>query len=146
MLVRKRRKAAKPIADVKVTDQPWRIIFSLYKTLMSKTFPQESSEAFFKLKKSALRRTKNTTKTSPACSNRVLWKALRKKYMVLFGFSKKKLFGTLPPLLNKPMGFMTRLLEKQFKDSHLPSTPNLSLQRLRAAASLVHAHFLLNWV
>jgi len=36
--------------------------------------------------------------------------------MVLFGFSKKKLFATLPPLLNKPMGFITKHLEKQFKD------------------------------
>jgi len=36
--------------------------------------------------------------------------------MVPFGFSKKKLFGTLPPLLNKSMGFKTKLLEKQFKD------------------------------
>jgi len=36
--------------------------------------------------------------------------------MVLFGFSKKKLFATFPPLLNKPMGFITNLLEKQFKD------------------------------
>jgi len=36
--------------------------------------------------------------------------------MVLFGFSKK-LFGTLPTLLKKPMGFITKLLEKQFKDS-----------------------------
>jgi len=81
---------------------------------MSKTFPQESSETFLKLKKSALRRTK---KTSPACFNRVLWKALQKKDMVSFGFSKKKLFGTLPPLLNKHMGFITKLMEKQFKDS-----------------------------
>jgi len=84
------------------------------KTLMSKTFPEESSEAFLNLKKSALRRTK---KTSPACFNRVLWKALRKKNMVLFGFSKQKLFSTLPPIWNKPMGFVTKLLEKQFKDS-----------------------------
>jgi len=37
--------------------------------------------------------------------------------MVLFGFSKKEIFGTLPPLLIKPMGFITKLLEKQFKDS-----------------------------
>jgi len=37
--------------------------------------------------------------------------------MVSFGFSKKKLFGTLPPLLNEPVGFITKLLEKQFKDS-----------------------------
>jgi len=60
MSVRKRRKAVKSIAVgyVKVTDQPWRIICSLYKTLMSKTFPQESSEAFLNLKKSALPRTK----------------------------------------------------------------------------------------
>jgi len=57
--------------------------------------------------------------------------------MVSFGFSKKKLFGILPLLLNKPMGFITKLLEKQFKSSPLQSTPNLSLQRLRAAVSLV---------
>jgi len=37
--------------------------------------------------------------------------------MISFGFSKKKLFSTLPPLLNKPMCFITKLLEKQFKDS-----------------------------
>jgi len=61
--------------------------------------------------------------------------------MVSFGFSKKKLFGTLPPLLNKPKGFVTKLFEKQFKGSPLQSTPSLSLQRLRTAVSLVHAHF-----
>jgi len=37
--------------------------------------------------------------------------------MVLFRFSQKKLFGTLPPLLNKRLGFITNLLEEQFKDS-----------------------------
>jgi len=37
--------------------------------------------------------------------------------MVLFGFSKNKLFGTLPPFLNKPLGFITKLLENQIKDS-----------------------------
>jgi len=31
---------------------------------------------------------------------------------VSFGFSKKKLLGTLPPLLNTPMGFITKFLEK----------------------------------
>jgi len=35
--------------------------------------------------------------------------------MVLFGFSKKKLFGTLPRLLNKPLGFITKLLENSSK-------------------------------
>jgi len=52
MSVGKRRKAVKPVAVgyVKVTDQPWHIICSLYKTLMSKTFLQESSEAFLNLK------------------------------------------------------------------------------------------------
>jgi len=64
--------------------------------------------------------------------------------MVLFGFLKMKLFGTLPPLLNKLVGFITKLLDKQFEDSPLQSTPNLLLQRLRAAVSLVHAYFLLN--
>jgi len=44
------------------------------------------------------------------------------------------------------MGFVTKLLEKQFRDSPLQSSPNLSLHRLRAAVSLVHAHFLLNSV
>jgi len=81
---------------------------------MSKTFPQKSSEAFLNFKKPELRRTK---KTSKACFNRVLWKALRKKDMVMFGFTIKKLFGTLSPLLNKAMGFITKRLEKQFKDS-----------------------------
>jgi len=37
--------------------------------------------------------------------------------MVLFGFSKKKPFDTLPPLLKKLMGFITELMEKKFKDS-----------------------------
>jgi len=66
---------------------------------MSKTFSQESSEAFLIFTKSALRRKKNL----PACFNRLLWKELRWKDPVLFGFSKKKLVGTLPFLLN--MGF-----------------------------------------
>ena len=44
-------------------------------------------------------------------------KSTSKEDIVLFGFSKKKLFGTLPPLFNKPMGFITKFLEKQFKDS-----------------------------
>jgi len=58
--VRKRRKAVKPIAvgHVKVTDQPWCIICSLYTTLASKIFPQESFKAIFNLKKSALPKTK----------------------------------------------------------------------------------------
>jgi len=49
---------------------------------------------------------------------RVLTECFEKHFeenMVSFGFSKKKFFGTLPPLLNKPMGFITKLLEKQFK-------------------------------
>jgi len=32
--------------------------------------------------------------------------------MVLFAFSKKELFGTLPLLFNKPQGFITKLLKK----------------------------------
>jgi len=35
--------------------------------------------------------------------------------MVLLGFSKTEHFGTAPTSLNKPMGFITKLLEKQFK-------------------------------
>jgi len=82
---------------------------------MRKTFPQESSEAFFNLKTSALPRTKKKI------HQRVLTECFEKHFekpdMVSFGFSKKKVFGTLPPLLNKPMGFITTVLEKQFKDS-----------------------------
>ena len=63
-----------------------------------------------------------TRETSPVCFNRVLWKALRKKDMVSFGFSKRNLlvYGTLPPLLNKPImeyGFHNKTHGKQFKDS-----------------------------
>jgi len=65
------------------------------------------------LKKSALRRTK---KTSPACFNAECFEKHFEKKTVLFGFSKKKLFGTLPPLSHKPTGFLTKLLERQFKD------------------------------
>jgi len=43
---------------------------------MSKTFPQESSEAFLNLKSLYYARTR---KTSPACFNSVFWNALRKK-------------------------------------------------------------------
>jgi len=53
---------------------------------MSKTFPQESSEAFLNLKKSALCR---TTKTSPAYFNRVLWKVLRKKDIIYLATQKR---------------------------------------------------------
>jgi len=66
--------------------------------------------------------------------------------MISFGFSKKKLFGTLPLLLNKPLGFIAKRLEEQFKGSPEQSTRSVSLQRLRAAVSSVHAHFLLNSV
>jgi len=41
-------------------------------------------------------------KNSPACFNRLLWKLLRRKDLVLFGFSYEKVVGTLP-LFN--MGF-----------------------------------------
>jgi len=81
---------------------------------MSKTFPQESSETFLNLKKSAFRRTK---KLHQRVLTECFEKHFKKKDMVSFGFSKKKLFGTLPPLLNKPMGFITKLMEKRFKDS-----------------------------
>jgi len=104
---------------------------------MTKTFHQESSEAFLNLKKSALRKTKKI-------HQRVLTDCFE-KHFEKFCFSKKKLFGTLPPLLNKPMVFITKLLEKQFKDSPLQCTPNLSLQRLRAAVSLVHSHFFIEF-
>jgi len=81
---------------------------------MSKTFPQESSEVFLNLKKSALLRTK---KNFTSVFEQSVLKSTSKKNMVSFGFSKKKFFDTLPPLFNKPKGFITKLLEKQFKDS-----------------------------
>jgi len=81
---------------------------------MSKTFAQESSEAFFNLKSLHYVGQK-------ILHQRVLTECIEKHFekkdMVSFGFSKKKLFGTLSPLLNKPMGFTTNLLENQFKDS-----------------------------
>jgi len=57
---------------------------------MSKTFPQESFEAFLNLENSALRRTK---KTSPACFNRVLWKALRKKTWFYLASQKRNILA-----------------------------------------------------
>ena len=59
----------------KVTDQPWRIICSLYKTL-EQNFSSREFQGIFELKKSALRRTR---KTSPVCLSRVLLKVLWKK-------------------------------------------------------------------
>jgi len=53
---------------------------------MSKTFLQESSEAFFNVKKSALRRTKQN---SPVWLNRVLWKALRKNSWFYLALEKR---------------------------------------------------------
>jgi len=81
---------------------------------MNKTFPQESSEAFLNLTKSALPRQK---KNFTSVFQQSALKSTSKKNMVSFGFSKKKFFGTLPPHFNKPRGFITKLLEKQFKDS-----------------------------
>jgi len=80
---------------------------------MSKTFPQESSDAFLNLKSLHYAEQKNFT----SMFQQSALKSTSKKNIGLFGFSKKKLFGTLPPLLNKTMGFITELLEKQFKDS-----------------------------
>jgi len=79
-----------------------------------RNFSSREFWGIFKLKKVCITQKK---KTSPTCFNTVFWKALRKKDVLPFDFSKKKLFGTLPPLLNKPIGFSTKLLEKQFKDS-----------------------------
>ena len=79
---------------------------------MNKGFPQESSEAFLNLKKSELPRTKKL-------HHRVLTECFENHFEKRHGFIwllKKKLFGTLQPLLNKPIGFITKLLEKQFKD------------------------------
>jgi len=83
---------------------------------MSKTFPQESSEAFLNLKKSALPRTKKL-------HQRVITECFEKHFAkkTWFGLAsqKKKLFGTLEPLLNKPLGFITKLLEKTVRRQSL---------------------------
>jgi len=64
---------------------------------MSKTFSQESSEAFLNFAKSALRRTKKT-------HQRVLTDSFEKNFEEKTSFhlasEKKKLFGTLPLILN----------------------------------------------
>jgi len=72
------------------------------KTPMSKTYSQESSEAFLNFSKSALCKTKKKTKkkNSPACFNRLLWKELQRKDLVLFDVWKEKHVGTLPLLLH----------------------------------------------
>jgi len=80
---------------------------------MSKTFPQESSETFFNLKSLHYAEQKDFTSVFQQSA----LKGTSKKNMSLFGFSKQKLFNTLPPLLNKLMGFIKKLLEKQFKES-----------------------------
>jgi len=76
---------------------------------MSKTFPQECSVAFLNLKGLYYAEQK---KLHQRVLRECFEKHFEKKDIVLFGFSKKKLFGTLLPLLNKPMGFVTKLLEK----------------------------------
>jgi len=81
---------------------------------MSKTFPQESSEAFFNLKSLHYAEQK---KLHQRFLTECFEKHFEEKDMVLFGFSKKKHFGILVPPLNKPMRFITKLLEEQFKDS-----------------------------
>ena len=69
-----------------------------YLLSVRKTFSQENPEAFLNF--FAITQNK---KTSPACFNILLWKELRRKDLVLFGFSKDKLVGTLSLLFN--MGF-----------------------------------------
>ena len=80
---------------------------------MSKTFPQESSEAFLNLKSLHYAEQKKLHQL-------VLTECFEKHFERRHGFIwllKKETFGTLPPLLNKTMGFITKILEKQFKDS-----------------------------
>jgi len=70
---------------------------------MSKTFPQESFEAFLNLKKSALRRTKKL-------HQRVLTVRFEKDFNKKTSFylvSQKSNFLALSHLLNKLMGFIT---------------------------------------
>jgi len=90
--VRKRRKGVKPIAVgyVKVIDQPWRIICSLYKILMSKTFPQVSSEAFLNLEKSALPRTKKKQKNFTSVFQQSALKTTSKERHGFIWLLKKK--------------------------------------------------------
>jgi len=58
---------------------------------MSKTFPQETSEAFFEFQKVCITQNK---KKLHQCVLTECFEKHSKKDMVLFGFSKKKLFGT----------------------------------------------------
>jgi len=81
---------------------------------MRKNFPQESSEAFLELRKVCI--TQNKKKIT-SVFGKSAFETTSKKDIVLCGFSKKKRFGTLPPLLNRPMGFHNKLQQKQFKDS-----------------------------
>jgi len=68
--------------------------------------------------------------------------------MVSFGFLNKKLFGTLPPLLNKPMGFITKLLEKQLKDAFAKYSRCLVAKIMRCgfiAACILFIEFSINF-
>jgi len=112
--VRKRSKDVKPIAVLQSNWSTMAHYLLSVKNSYEQNFSSRGFWGIFELKKLCITQNK---KNSPACFNRVLWKVLRKKDIILFGLSKKKLFGTLPLLLNKLMGFITKLLEKQFKDS-----------------------------
>jgi len=82
---------------------------------MSNTFPQENSEAFLNLKKFLnLKNYLEQKITSPACFNRMLWKALRKMTSFYLVFQKRNFLALFHPL-NQPLGFITKLLENSSK-------------------------------
>jgi len=77
------------------------MLCSVYKTLLSKTFPQENSEAFLNLRKSALRKTKDL-------HQRVLTESFEKHFKKRHGFTwllKKETFCYFPTSFEKAYGF-----------------------------------------
>jgi len=80
---------------------------------MSKTFPQESSEEFLNLKSLHYAEQKKL-------HQRVLTEYFEKHFEKKTWFylaSQNRHFLALSHFLNKPMSYITNLLEKQFKDS-----------------------------
>jgi len=91
---------------------------------MSKIFPQESSEAFFNIK--SLHYAEQKT-----LHQRVLAECFEKhfrKKKVWFGFSKKKLFSTLPPLLRESSSFLSVICPSHTKNEYYHIAPPLIVQ------------------
>jgi len=97
--VRKRRKAVKPSSTSEFLISHDALLALCIELLWAKLFLKRVPRHFWTLQSQHYAE----KKTSPTCFNRLLWKELRRKDLVLFGFSKEKLVGTLPLLWN--MGF-----------------------------------------